>query len=105
MARWHGKVGFATFEVTRPGVHTEVIVEREYYGDKYSVRSRLQGSGNLNDNVITSSDVSIVADTYAINHFADIRYVIANGSKWKAMSVNADSRPRIIISLGELYNG
>ena len=104
MARFAGKVGFAVQNETSPGVWTEEIRERQYYGDLVHNSRRLQTSGNLNDDIEISNRVSIIADPYAFENFHAMRYVIFMGSKWKVTEAEVEY-PRLVLSLGGLYNG
>lgn len=103
MAKWFGKIGFAETKETRPGVWEEIITVREYYGDVTRNTRRFQSSENLNDNIVVSNDISIVADPYAIQNFHSIRYIEFMGTKWKIDNVEV-SYPRLILTLGEIYN-
>ena len=103
MAKWFGKIGFAETKETKPGVWEEIITVREYYGDVTRNTRRFQSSENLNDNIAVSNDISIVADPYAIQNFHSIRYIEFMGTKWKIDNVEV-SYPRLILTLGEIYN-
>lgn len=103
MAKWAGKIGFAISEETKPGVWGERIVVRNYYGDLMRNTRRLQSSGNLNDNVIISNQLSIVADPYANENFHAMRYAEFMGTKWKITSVEVQY-PRLILEMGDIYN-
>lgn len=103
MAKWFGKIGFAETKETKPGVWEEIITVREYYGDVTRNTRRFQSSENLNDNIVVSNDISIVADPYAIQNFHSIRYIEFMGMKWKIDNVEV-SYPRLILTLGEIYN-
>ena len=89
---------------TVPGVWTEKITEREYFGDVIRNSRRLQNSGNLNDNVTISNEISILSDPYAINNFHSMRYVEFMGAKWKVSDIEVQY-PRLLLTLGGLYNG
>lgn len=104
MAKWFGKIGYANSEETAPGVWEDVIVEREYYGDVIRNTRRLQTSDKVNDDVNVSNEISIVADPFAMNNFHSIRYVEFMNSKWKVSNVEVQY-PRLILSLGGVYNG
>jgi len=104
MARFAGKVGFAVQKETTPGVWTEEVTERQYYGDVIHNSRRLQTSGNVNDDIEISNRISIVADPYAFENFHAMRYVIFLNSKWKISEVEVQY-PRLILSLGGLYHG
>ena len=103
MAKFSGKIGFAVIEETKPGVWTECMVEYRYYGDLMRNTRRLQSSGNLNDNVTISNQISIVADPFAKENFHAMRYVELYGAKWKITSVEVQY-PRLILELGDVYN-
>lgn len=103
MARFCGTVGYAITEETRPGIWEEQIVERTYRGDVIKNNSsRVSGEG-LNDDIQISSDISIMADAFAYQNFAYIKYVDFMGAKWKVTSVTPE-RPRITLTLGGIYN-
>lgn len=104
MAKYYGKIGFAESKETKPGVWVDDIVTRHYYGDLNRNSRRLQSSGNLNDNVAITNELSIVADPYANENFHAIRYVEFMGTRWKVTNVEVQY-PRLILSLGEVYNG
>lgn len=102
--RFCGKVGYITTEETRPGIWEEQITERVYRGDTIKPASHWQNGEGVNDDINITSDISILADAFAYQHFSEIRYVEFMGAKWKVKSANPD-RPRITLSLGGLYNG
>lgn len=104
MARYFGRIGWAETAETAPGVWEEVITERNYYGDVIRNSRRWENGENLNDNVIISNSISIVADDYAYTHLANIRYVEWMGSLWKPSGIEVQ-RPRIILQIGGVYNG
>lgn len=104
MAKFHGKIGFVTTVETSPGVHREKSTERTYSGDVLSNSRRLQSSGSVNDKIVISNRISVVADPYAHDNFHAIRYVDFMGARWKVETAEA-LPPRIILSLGGVYNG
>ena len=90
-------------EECAPGVWTEQITERTYYGDLIRNTRRLQSSGNIIDNIQISNQISIVADPFAYENFHAIRYATYMGTKWKVTSVDVQ-RPRLTLDLGEVYH-
>lgn len=98
-----GNVGYVERQETAPGVWEDVVTERKYYGDVTKNRSAWQQSGTLNDDINVTSDISILADAYAYQHFSYIRFVEFMGAKWKVTSI-VPERPRITLTLGGLYN-
>lgn len=105
MAKFYGSVGYAVFDETSPGVFEEVITEKNYRGDIEQVPMiKNQPTENLNDDITLNNKISIVTDLFADEHLYAIRYVVYGGSKWKVTSVEL-RRPRIILSIGGVYNG
>lgn len=104
MPKFRGVVGFASIVEKEPGIHVEDIIERRYKGDLLRNSRRLEPSGNINDNINISNEISILGDAYAFNHFHAMRYVEFAGAKWKVSSVDATKRPRLVLTLGGLYN-
>lgn len=104
MAKWFGTVGYIESIETRPGIWEEQKIERSYYGDAIRNTRLLQNSGDVNDNVNIGNQISIVADPYAINHIYAMRFVEFQGSKWKITNVDVQY-PRLILTIGGLYNG
>ena len=104
MNKFYGKIGYAISEETVPGVWVERIVERSYYGDVIRNIRCLQSSENLNDDINVSNEISIVADAFANQNFHSMRYVEYMGTKWKVSSIEV-KYPRLILSMGGVYNG
>lgn len=104
MAKFHGRVGYGETEEVDPGVHADVIVERIYYGDVVQNRRSLRQGDSLNKEITVSNSISIVADAYAREHFFAMRYVEWAGKLWTVSEVEVQA-PRLILQLGEVYNG
>lgn len=103
MAKWHGKIGFATYSEIRPGFYREVIEERPYYGDLTRNHRKWESGDGLNDNLNVDNVISIVSDPYASQNFHMIRYATFMGGKWKVRTVEVQI-PRLILTLGGVYN-
>lgn len=106
MARFYGNVGYGT-QVEDPvgsGVYVNQITEVSYYGDVQRNIARQEDGEGLNSDIKVNNMISIVADEYANQHFFNIKYVEWAGVKWAVTSVEVRS-PRLILSLGEVYNG
>ena len=103
MAKFYGVVGYAETVETAPGVWTEQITERPYFGEVVRNLRRLQTPSTLNDDVNISNEISIVTDPYANQNFHAIRYVEYMGTKWKVPSVEVQY-PRLILTLGGVYH-
>ena len=104
MAKFFGTIGYAEMTDSGDGVWKEEIVERSYSGDIIKNSRRLQPGENLNDNLVLNNEISILSDPYANENFHKIRYANWMGSLWKVTNVVVQ-RPRLILSLGGVYNG
>lgn len=104
MNKWYGKVGYVETIEVEPGIWDEQETIREYYGELVKKSSKFRVSGDVNDDRDIAVELSIVADSYADLHFTSIRYVEFGGVKWKVNAVEP-RRPRLILSLGGVYNG
>lgn len=103
MAKWSGKIGFATQTETEPGVWEDVIEERSYKGDLLQNSFQHQPTNQLNDDIGIINRISIVANPYAFTNMNLMRYATFMGVKWKISKVEV-LRPRLILTLGGEYN-
>lgn len=106
MARFFGEVGYGEAVETPDdsGVHVDVITERLYFGDVIRNTRKLEQGDQLNPDISVGNSISIVADQYATEHFFNIKYVKWEGVLWTVTSVEV-RRPRLILDIGEVYNG
>lgn len=104
MTRFFGQVGFVTQTETTPGVWEESAVERSYYGEVLRNSYRWDKGEQVNDNLNVNNSISIVADSFAIDNAYALRYVNWIGARWTITSFEIQ-QPRIILSIGGLYNG
>ena len=104
MARFYGRVGYATSVEVADGVWEDQITERLYYGDVVRNARALREGESLNFDITVQNSISIVADAYANSHFFAIRYVEWAGVLWTVPTVEVQS-PRLLLRLGEVYNG
>lgn len=104
MARFHGHVYYGETVETSPGVWEDQLVERSYFGDVVRDTRELREGEHLNKDLSVQNSISIVADAYAFDHFHALRCVEWGGGLWTVSSVEVQ-RPRLILRLGEVYNG
>lgn len=106
MARFFGEVGYGEAAETPvgSGVWVDNITELQYYGDVVRNTRKLESGDGLNNDLTVSNSISIVADEYAIKHFFKVKYVRWEGVLWTVQSVEV-REPRLILSLGSVYNG
>ena len=105
MAKWHGVVGYIKPVEKSPGVYSSETVERKYYGDIIRDSRRWSTpSEGTNDNLTLSNQISIVADSFATDNSGFMKYVEIMGAKWKITDIEL-KYPRLVLTIGGLYNG
>lgn len=105
MAKFYGPIGYGITSETAPGVWTDTIVERNYRGDVLQNYRKVSQGESINDNIDVSNRLSIISDPFAMQHFHTIKYVKWMGAAWKVITVDASQRPRLILTIGGVYNG
>ena len=103
MTRYHGYVGYDIDVEAYPGVWEARISEHEYFGDVLKNRINMQQGSVVNAKITISNSISIIADPFAFEHVYAMRYVTYLGKKWSIVNVSIE-RPRLILTLGGLYN-
>lgn len=101
--RYHGFIGYSVDVETYPGVWEEEIVEHEYYGNVIKQRINVEGEKTINPKIAISNNISIIANPYAYEHVEAIRYATYLGKKWNVTAIEIQT-PRIILTLGDIYN-
>lgn len=104
MAKFYGRVGYGETQETAPGVWSDVITERKYFGDVVRNTRELREGESLNNDISVNNSISIVADGYANEHLFAMKYVEWAGTLWIVSSVEVRS-PRLLLRLGGVYNG
>lgn len=105
MAKGYGNIGFIKTVEIEPGIWGPLETVNNYYWETTRYSSLFQTSGGVNDNKNVNSEISIVADSYALENFSDIRYAEIMGTKWKVNSVDPTKYPKLILSIGGVWNG
>lgn len=103
MTKYYGIIGFSETKESTPGVWTEVITEKNYFGDVVKDARRYSPSESVNDNVLVNNRISIISDMYAYQNFSYIKYIVYMGVKWSITNIEI-TRPRLILTLGDMYN-
>lgn len=106
MGRFHGEVGYGRSKETPPGSGKWVkeITEFPYTGDVIRNARNMEPGENLNSDISLANSISIVADEYAVENIAFIKYVRWGGVCWAVTTVEV-RRPRLILNIGKVYNG
>ena len=104
MAKWFGKIGYATQVQTAPSVWKPQIEEREYYGEIIRNTSKWTAtSDSTNDDLSFDNQISIVADQFAYQHFSSMKWIELYGAKWKVTKIEP-RHPRLILTVGGVWN-
>lgn len=105
MARYYGSIGYRTTTETAPGIWEETITEHMYYGDivRNYMRHNYDQHMTTNSTPECNNSISILADPYAFENFHSIVYATFMGTKWTVSNVEVQY-PRLILSLGRVYN-
>ena len=104
MAKWHGIVGYIKPVRTSPGVYTNDLIERNYYGDIIrNSRGWSTPSEGTNDNLTLNNQISILADSFATDNSGFMKYVEIKGVKWKITNIEIQ-HPRLLLTIGGLFN-
>lgn len=110
MAKFAGLVGYVTQEESAPGVWSPVENPKPMKGDIIRQSStngngsRIGDTGKVNDDITLGHRVSLLGDAYAFENYFSIKWVQIGSKKWTVTSVEMQ-RPRVIVSLGGLWNG
>lgn len=104
MAKFYGTIGFVVDTEVRKGVFVPVETPKTYRGDFVRNSKKWQTGISVNDDLNVNNEISIVADNFAFENFAWIRYVEYSGVRWKVTAVDIQ-RPRLILTIGGVYNG
>lgn len=110
MAKFSGLVGYVTQVESKPGVWTPDESSKMMRGDVISQSStngngsHIADTGKINDDVALNHRVSLLGDNYAFNNYFNMKWIQVGGAKLQITSVEL-RRPRIIITVGGLYNG
>ena len=104
MAKFYGEIGYTETKETSPGVWTEEIIERKCFGDVLKNTKRSESGEKLNDDVAVNNIFSILSDELLCQNVYKMRYIKWMGVSWKIISVDVQ-RPRLIFTIGGVYNG
>lgn len=104
MAKFAGSVGYVTQVESKPGVWSPVETLKRMKGDIIRQSSSSQNGDKVNSDVTLNHRVSLLGDAYAFDNYLNLAWIQLNGHKWKVSSVELQ-RPRVIATLGGLWNG
>jgi hypothetical protein len=104
MAKFYGQIGFSVAKDDGYGQWIQEVVEKTYKGDIVRNTRRWDKGVDINDDLVISNSISVVADKFLTENLSAMKYLKWNGGYWKI--TNAEIQyPRIILTLGGVYNG
>lgn len=102
--RYSGKLGIVEQKEVRPGIWEEVVTEEPVLGTLEQRTGVLEGSSDVLPRYSTSTSISVPARGVGLLDNSVIRYITLKGNRWQVSSI-VDQPPRIVIYVGEKYNG
>ena len=102
MPKCSGVIGYSLVVETQPGIWSETIIDKPYYGEVIT-DNRKYDNNAINEDLNISNKISIVSNSFMLENLAMMKYLTFLKSKWKITSVEMKP-PRIIITIGGLYN-
>lgn len=102
--KYCGNIGFAMTVERDPGIWVDTIVEKRCFGDVIKNSRRWETGDKVNDDLQVNNQISIVADSFCQAHLFQMKYITWFGTAWKVSTVDI-AYPRIIITLGGVWNG
>lgn len=107
MAKFSGNLGYELPEhEIAPGVWMPAgVTEHHARGDILSQSKNYStNQSSTNDDFSLSNRISIVLDRFTAQHYGELKYICLDGLRWKVSSIEIN-RPRLILTLGGIYNG
>lgn len=108
MSRYSGNLGFVMGQKEsedEPGVYIQDIQERKYYGEFYRVSKRnQQSSDTINGSYTIQNEISVISDAFLKDNLVKLKYIVFMGVRYWISNIQV-SPPRLILDLGEVYNG
>lgn len=104
MVKFAGLVGYGSQVETSPGIWELSEKTSLMKGELIRQNADIQDSGKINGDISLGHRVSLISDAYAIDNYYNMKWVAVDGIKWIVSSVEIQ-HPRLIVSLGGLWNG
>ena len=104
MTKYAGKVGFVKLEKTKYDTFEEVVTEVSLTGDILQSGFNYKIRPYETDEPIPNVRVSLKSTSYLQSNLQYMRYLILDGSPYKIETLS-NQRPRVVVTLGGVYNG
>lgn len=86
-----------------PGNWEEHTIVKPYKGEWTRLISKWTSGSKINDDQRVNSQLEIIADSFGIANFTQIRCVEWKGRQWSVPTVTL-RLPRLVLEVGDLYN-
>ena len=106
MAKYSGMLGYVMpAKEDPPGIwKPSAVVEKLGRGDLFGQTINNEDVGGLSDGITVNNQLSIIMDPFVYRNLESLKYVILYGTRWEIQSLSIN-RPRVILTLGGVYNG
>ena len=103
--KFYGNVTFVIQQEdpNAPGNWKEYRIVKPYRGDWIRYIHKWTPGNKLIDDKRVNNELEIIADSFAIANFEQIRCIEWRGHKWSVPTVTL-RLPRIVLEVGDLYN-
>ena len=102
--RYSGKLGIAEQTEVSPGIWEETITEHDVLGDLKQRTEVLDQGDSILPRYRTTTSISVFSRGVGPIDNSMIRYVTYTGKRWAITSL-VEFPPRLVIYIGEEYNG
>jgi len=102
--RYSGVLGIAQQTEVRPGIWEETVTEVPVLGTVRQRTEVLESADRILPGLGTNTSISVPARGVGPQDNSSIRYITYKGIPWQIQSI-VDEPPRIVIYIGEKYNG
>lgn len=102
--RYSGALGVIQQTEVRPGIWEETVIEVPVLGDVKQRTEVLSGESAVLPEYSTTTSISVPARGVGPLNNSTIRYITYKNIRWQIASI-VDDPPRIVIYIGEKYNG
>lgn len=103
--KFAGNIGFEVYAEVTPGRWESTIVEKFYRGNIEQELRRLYSGEDRNKDINIDNRVKIVANPFASENYASIKFAEHMGVCWEVKTVDVRDYPHMYLYLGGVYNG
>lgn len=97
-------IGVSDSAETEPGLYEDNVTQFPAKATVLRASNALSGAPSLVKKVTSGHRMSVVADPAVYETYLKAVYILWGGTKWTVKSA-VYQRPRVIFSLGDVYNG